>query len=436
MSSIPPWFKLPEQPSLQPTNADSVTPVVIVGCGLAGCHVAFELATRGINVVLLDACDTVGGGASGNSIGIVKPFVTRSPGRSDQFYKAAFDFLLARFDTNAQLRDEAQFNECGVLQLFEREFPLNDSYTTCSADEASALAGVQINSPAVYFKRAGWLNPCTLCHALVQHPNIEVRLQQRVCAIYRNKNALSVAIENGTEKDKEKNVDSVTKNNKTTQIECSTLILANGPNANEFSPTSELPIIAARGQTSRFAVTGKTVLKTVVTGKRYAVPDGNSVVVGASFVRNQTDTKILLCEHEENQTALNALLPTLKFNPNAQSGFCAIRATTPDRFPIVGPIPRLSSYPQDYARLSDGLPEHRFPNASYYEGLYVIGGFGSRGIVSTPYCAKLLADYLLSSTDQYNASGDEGIENLSNWSDQLHPGRFKVRDLRRTRGLT
>ena len=204
---------------------------------------------------------------------------------------------------------------------------------------------------------------------------------------------------------------------------------------NKFSSTCALPIVAARGQSSRFAVSGNAVLKTVVTGKRYAIPDGKSVIIGASFVRDQTDTQIRRCEHEQNRTGLNTLIPTIDIDPEALSGFCAIRATTPDRFPVVGPMPQLSGYPENYARLSDGLPGHRFPNASYYKGLYVISGFGSRGIVSTPYCANLLADYLLGSADQNRKNSDEDSEILSSWSAQLHPGRFKVRDLRRTRGL-
>lgn len=435
MSTAPPWFKLPEYSPLTPGSAASATPVVIVGCGLAGCHTAFELATRGIKVILLDASDTIAGGASGNAAGIVKPFVTRSPGHADKFYRAAFNFLLERFDSDKRLSDAAQFNECGVLQLFERQYPPNNTYTTCSASEASVLAGVQINSPAVFFRRAGWLNPSTLCQALVQHQNIEVRLQHRVSAITKISDVWSIAIEQGSEQDKERKAGKHTDVNTMSCIECSTIILANGANTNQFSPTRELPIIAARGQTSRFSLTENAVLKTVVTGKRYAIPDGSSVIVGASFVRDQTTTLLTHSEHEQNRSGLNTLLPSLGIDTIAHSGFCAIRATTPDRFPVVGPMPKIPNYPIDYARLRDGLPEHRFPNASYYKGLYVIGGFGSRGIVSTPYCAKLLADYLLGSTDYYKTSSEKDTENLSGWSAQLHPGRFKVRELRKARNL-
>lgn len=427
MSTIPPWFRLPEHTKLAPKSADLACPIVIVGCGLAGCHIAFELATRGKEVVLVDGSDTVAGGASGNSAGIVKPFITRSPGRADQFYKAAFNFLMERFDADKRLHEAAQFNQCGVLQLFEREYPYNNAYTTCSAHAASVFAGVRVTSPAVYFERGGWLNPAALCQALTDHQNIEVRLQHSVRSIIKKRGNWLVACGKGAGVNAE--------NSAVERIECATLILANGPNANKFSPTAELPIIAARGQTSRFTTTGTAVLKTVVTGKRYAIPDGNDVVVGASFIRNETDTQLLTSEHAQNLDGLHTLLPALNFDRNAHSGFCAIRATTPDRLPVVGPMPIISNYSHDYARLSDGLPEHHYPNANYERGLYIFGGFGSRGIVSTPYCAKLLADYLCGSAGQDETKTDEHTDCLSSWSALLHPGRFKVRDLKRTRGL-
>ena len=77
MSTTPPWFAAPEHEPL-----DSVT---VIGAGLAGCHTAFEIARRGHKVVLLDSADTVAGGASGNTAGIVKPFVTRNRSEVDNY---------------------------------------------------------------------------------------------------------------------------------------------------------------------------------------------------------------------------------------------------------------------------------------------------------------------------------------------------------------
>jgi len=427
MSATHPWFKLPEQRQPLPKGSASDASVVIVGCGLAGCHTAFELANRGINVIMLDSSERVAGGASGNTAGIVKPFVTRSPGITDRFYASAFSYLIERFASDQRLCKAAQFNQCGVLQLFENEYPASNAYTSCSPREASTLAGVHIDSPAVFFKNGGWLNPSALCKALIAHKNIEVRLQHRVASISRANNQWSVAIETGAE----------TNTNHTVKqrIECQLLILANGQHANRFGPTQDLPIAAARGQTSRFTAAGDATLKTVVTGKRYAIPVGKDVLVGASFTRDLSDTQILACEHKQNLAGLTALLPSLPIDPVAHSGFCGIRATTPDRFPMVGPVPDISTYHHDYARLKDGLAEHRFPNASYQDGLCIIGGFGSRGIVSAPYCAKLLVDHLCGSIERSKTHKNENTPDLASWSALLHPARFKVRELKRARGL-
>lgn len=441
MPTTPPWYVLPQQHPNKKTvatsdsNSSAKKQYVIVGSGLAGCHTAFEIAQRGFNVRLIDASDTVAGGASANSAGIVKPFVTRSPGITDNFYAQAFTYLIDRLYTNERLCKAAQFNQCGVLQLLERAYPINDCYSNCTPAQSSQLAGVDINAHAILFTRGGWLNPAALCQAIVEHHNIELQLNTVVRNITQTDSGWSLTIDaNSSQHD----------------IHCDGLILANGHQLNQFAPTTELPIIPARGQTSRF-ICENHALKTVVTGKRYAIPDDNSVIVGASFIRNNEDKALSAIEHQENLSGVNALLPSLHPQPEAVSGFCGIRATTPDRLPLVGPVPEFSQYRKDYALLKHGLPHHSFPNARYRPGLFVIGGFGSRGIVSAPYCAMLLARYLCEPVQAGNEtiSGNKESVNkleqlpdsqltdktLTSWSTLLHPGRFLVRGMKRSHHL-
>lgn len=412
MSTNPPWFALPKRKRLAAECSDVEAQVVIVGSGLAGCHIAFELAQRDIKVILVDAGDTVASGASGSNAGIVKPFVTRAPCLADKFYETAFAYLINRFDEDEALRCAAQFNQCGVLQLVEHAYGDNDAYTNCSAQQASELAGVNLNTPALFFDRGGWLNPAMLCQALVQHHNIDLRWQCAIESITKNDSQWTIATGNDT-------------------LNCQTLILANGNHLNHFDQTRELPITPARGQTSRFTDTNGSSLNTVVTGKRYAIPDGASVIVGASFSRNNLDQQISEAEHQQNLTGLATLLPSLQPHPTPVSGYCGIRATTPDRLPMVGPVPDFARYRCDYALIKHGLPQHQFPSAHYQEGLFVIGGFGSRGIVSAPYCAKLLADYLCDTDQCSKVNALNHHQPLASWSQLLHPGRFIVRELKR-----
>jgi len=240
-----------------------------------------------------------------------------------------------------------------VLQLLERAYPQNDEYANCTASEASALAGTAINSHALHFDKGGWLNPSALCRVLVTDSHINVQLNTFMRAIEKAGSGWTLSLN--------VNGDSI-------KHHCQILVLANGANINAFAQTAALPIVAARGQTSRFGLLNKTELKKVVTGKRYVIPDNKDLIVGA----------------------LNNLLPDCLVTGRAKSGFCATRATTPDRLPILGPVPAFDQYRADYALLKNGLPENRFPVASYQDDLYVIGGFGSRGLIIYSMVVKLM----------------------------------------------
>ena len=460
MSTTQPWFVLPEKPTVD-------EPVVVVGAGLAGCHTAFELAQRGVRVLLIDAGSDIASGASGNRLGIVKPFVTRNAVQpaeapltrgsvdsngysnsssssssssngngngngngknsdggntdkqadlSNQFYQAAFDYLLQKLSNDASLVNQSIFNACGVLQLIDKRFPDSDFYEPCDAQRASELAGVPIHSEALYFARGGYLDSYALCNSIVDHPNITVQLNCRVNRIEQRDKKWTLHLNH---------------NDENNTLKCGTLILSSGEQLNQFTQTSELPITGARGQTSHFNTADSlpTKLRTVVTGKCYAIPQGESVVVGATFRRNSSDKNFSDDDHTQNLNHLQKMLPTLGVMSHANGGFCAVRATTPDRLPLVGPVPDFEAFKHDYNRIKDGLPEHRFPSARYQNNLYVIGGFGSRGIVSAPFCARLLAHHI----STFNPSDNDHLaqHNLDDWATLLHPGRFLIRALKR-----
>jgi len=461
MTAIAPWFVLP-------TQSKRCEQAVVLGAGLAGCHVAFELAERDVHVQLLDAGVNVAAGASGNTVGIVKPFVTREPHDTNAFYLSAFDFLINRLTNNASLKRQAEFNACGVLQLLEHRYPENKAYQVCDAAQASKIAGLPIDSHAIYFARGGYLNPKALCSAIVKHPNIDLQLNTPISDMVRKHSQWQ--LQQAGDKP---------------PIVCDTLILANGEQLNRFDQTRELPITPARGQTSCFAMntmhdrqtlpeyllsdnepssgamhTG--VLQTVVTGKRYAIPCDSSVIVGASFARNNQNTELTDEDHAANLQGLTSLLPSIDVRADAIAGFCGTRATTPDRLPDVGPVPDFQAYRQNYELIRNGLPAEEFKNATYQDNLFVIGGFGSRGIVSAPYCAMLLAEHICnvktpentpasnasesnssvsistassSSTSNPSENQDRSAGDLSSWSTLIHPGRFIIRDLKRARPL-
>jgi len=418
MQITPPWFVLPDPHK-------NCEPVIILGAGLAGCHTAYELATRNVKVVLLDANRNIAGGASANPVGIVKPFITRDTDFASQFYIEAFNFLLDRLDTNHALREQSAFNACGVLQVVDKTYPNNPIYQTCTSAQASKIAGTFIDNEAIYFARGGHLNPQAMCKFVVNHPNIEVMLNTSVTKVTCNNSIWSLTTE-PTIRDL---------NNTDKTLTCNTLILANGESLNHFEQTQALPITSARGQTSGFKTTTPNTLKTAVTGKHYAIPINDTVLVGATFKRDDNNKTPQRADHDKNFIGLQKLLPSLETKSNSVSEFCGIRATTPDRLPIVGPVPNFAAYNQNYELIKHGLPENQYPNATYQDNLFTIGGFGSRGIVSAPYCAMLLAEQLCKTTqsiaDPSSQNKLASPHELENWLSLLHPGRFAIRALKR-----
>lgn len=391
----------PPRPGLPGKNNE----LIIVGAGLAGCWLARLLAEKGIPSHLLDQSDKVAGGASGNPAGIAKPFVTRSPCEAAAFHISAFQYLLSRLDA-LQLEQSSGFTDCGALQLLRRPYPASKIFLNLDAREAAGYAGMPVHSAALAFTKAGWLNPQALCHSLVKHPLITVCPSTKVNAIesvsgHRVQPQWSVKMADQQDRLSDH------------------VVLALGHNLNSLPQTQRLPNSPARGQLSRFALRARSpVPGCVISGKHYVIPDGRTVLVGATFDRSDLSTSITENDHAVNLLGLKQTLPDIDVEENALSGYAGIRATTPDRLPLVGPVPDFGLVLDTYKDLRHGRPTARYAPLPVVPGLYVLGGLGSRGIVTAPYCAHLLANWL---------AGGKHFSSAS----LLNPARFLIRDLRR-----
>lgn len=378
---------------------------VIVGAGLAGCWLARTLAERGVRVCLIEQNNSVAVGASGNPAGIAKPFVTRTPSLAMQFYALAHDYLLQQLSL-LKLAEQT-FIPCGVAQLVQRAYPTSTLYQRMNAMQADQKIGHNSHSEAIFFASSGWLNPDKLCNLLVRHPLIDLKLDQTLSGCRRN---YTVNQPPGWTLHFEQHE----------QRHCNHLVLATGHSLSMLPETRELPVVPARGQLSRFELDlPGSAPSCIVNGKHYVIPDGNTVLVGASFQRNIDHSQILENEHEQNRMGLARLLPDLQINPIALAGYAGVRATTPDRLPLIGPIPDWLQCSEIYARLRHGDRASQYAPLPLEKGLYVLGGFGSRGIVTAPLAAKLLADYLM------------GYNTLQEWSPLVNPARFRIREIKR-----
>lgn len=403
--------------------APSTRQFVIVGSGLAGCWTARLLAERGIPVSIVDRHAQVANGASGNPAGIVKPYVTRSPCLAMNFHELAHRYLLRQLD-HLQLATSSGFQACGVLQLIQRNYPDSIYYQQLDAASATARAGFPIHSHAIEFVQSGWLNPQALCRSLLEHHLIDTHFGVSVSALGRTMNpGVEAQVANWALNLSDGQV-----------MNADRVILACGEALDLVPAAQHLPLIPAQGQISRFALAPRTASPhCVINGTHYVIPDGDSVLVGATFKRDCVDSTVTQEDHALNRSGLQQLLPGLSVNPEAIAGYAGIRATTPDRLPAVGPVPDFNAAARSYADLRHGRTNAHYPALPLIDDLFLIAGLGSRGIVTAPLCAHLLVELLIGTTEKTDKPLDPANHTgrWQDWASLINPVRFLIRNLKR-----
>lgn len=396
---ISPWFALPE-----PHPIDHAT---VIGGGIAGCQIAHALAKRGWQVTLLERHARLATEASGNRAGVLTPKMTAEPGWGETFYRQCFVYAIQQIRELEAAGQVIEWAQCGALQLAhepreaarqqalrERDLP-PDFIQILDQQAASAVAGIPLPTGASYFPQAGWVNPASLCAALVAHPQIEVR----------------------------------TLTHATRLPSTGITIIASGREADQLAETAFLPFLPVMGQTSRaVASAASALLKTTLGHEGYLTPAiAGQHIFGATFVRNVRDAVLDDAADVTNFQQLAQHLPDFarslvaERSRSIEGSHAAIRMTTPDRYPVVGALPDVDFFRQAYADLRHGRASQGFPQAHYQQGVFVMAGFGSRGLTTSGWCADLLAAII----------GGEPLPAEVTLYGQLHPARFLIRQLKR-----
>jgi tRNA 5-methylaminomethyl-2-thiouridine biosynthesis bifunctional protein len=213
------------------------------------------------------------------------------------------------------------------------------------------------------------------------------------------------------------------------------MVVANASDALQFEQTNHLPLKAIRGQVSYLPATPASAkLNTVICSEGYIAPANNTAggslehCPGATFNLRDNETALRTQDHQTNLKHLHEHLPALatgwnELNPETLMGRVAFRCATTDYLPVVGPAPVLENFLQDYAPLRKDARSFVPVAGSYWPGLYVNLGHGSRGLAYTPLCAELLAAHIC----------DEPLPLARDLVQALQPARFIIRNLQRNR---
>lgn len=394
-----------------PRRSTSSRRIAIIGGGIASACLVKLLDTdtrQRVSVTLFCADEALAERASGNAQGAVYPLLQADHTPTTQFYNQAFSYALnfyRRYSATA-------WHPTGVLQLgfndsirkrqhaiVSRNHYPAELVQAVDVDQAKLLSGINVEYPGLFFKNAGWLSPRQAIQTMINHSKTKVFTLTRVTAIQPRSNAQGwqlTALNIATGEHFTEHFDDI--------------ILANGADLTNLDPQTKtakgLIIRTVGGQVSQVrshddATATADKLKVVICHKGYINPAVQGIhCLGATYTKlapealhdylktpasdnigapkpsGVDDKQAEPAPHSRAGDDQANLEITHRYTPlrfsQSVSNRRAIRATTPDHLPLVGSHPGYSQRP----------------------GVWVLGGLGSRGLTSAPWCAALLIDQI------------------------------------------
>ncbi len=343
--------------------------IAVVGAGIAGCTLARTLLARGMNVTLIDKADAPGSAASGNPAALLAPRLPRERTVLGRIMAASYLHAVRFYDVLASEGATVWFGERGGLALArnadeaERQSRAISAFgwpeevmRQVDAQEAAALSGIETEAGGLWFSAAGTLNPL----AIAKHLARDIRyVQADVGGFEKTPGGWVLTAHDGT------NIGAY-----------GAIVLAAGVGLMDMPGASHWPLRANRGQLAYLSeLRGGPRVPITYGGylsPKIPLPNGQmGHVLGATYARRDevpdADWHTLRKEDEAQMLSILAdHLPSID-GAEPMGGRVSLRATIRDYVPLAGRVD---------------------------QGLYVLGGLGSRGFLTAPLLSELIADQL------------------------------------------
>lgn len=334
---------------------------IILGGGIAGASIAYQLHHRGLDTLLIEA-DAICSGGSAAAGAFLSPKISK-PSPYKAYLNEALAFSLAFY----QMHFPDLLHKEGLYKIpLDREDKIR-----CRGYEPYIDFPWTHAEDGYFFPEAGIVDPAALTHALLS--GIDVVEKSPVDTI--------------------RHLDGYWILNETYRTKY--LILATGT-APDLLPLPYLPRKKIGGY--RYDVTFAGMQR--LHGNRHKsvsvstyLPHAQKVIVGATHIRGECDLNA--AADADRYGLIDAAREIVSMEDLRIEGtYAGYRSFTYDYFPILGPVvdaaKTLERYP--YLRSGTKVPPERF---LYHPNLFMHAGLGSRGFVFAPFNAAVLCDQLL-----------------------------------------
>ncbi len=393
--------------------------VLIIGGGLAGCSSAYALANSGWKVTLIEREPEIANKASGNSLGVVYCKLSGNQDASSDYYRQSYLYALWHYQQIHSVHN-IEYSQTGLLQLAydDREKArqlsiLNkpSSSHLCravNAIEASEKSNLALNTGGLFFPSGSFLNPKALCKSYIDHPAIDVINSTE--AIRLNHDKALWHIESSSD----------------FSAKAQAVIIANSLDTQNFEQSKGYPLTSNLGQIDQFPKSEAQNPNCIVCAKGYLLPAHKGLQTIGGYTNSNSDGLKDKDATRRNLALLNTIDPDLSshfagVSPTVKRS--ALRCSSPDYLPLVGPIEDRQLCLDIYKDLQRNAHKKIPHEPAYHRGLYLNVGHGSHGLTSTPIAATYLASLL----------NNEPLPLNNSSLNCLHPIRFLIKDLKKQR---
>lgn len=329
-------------------HAEATPRVAVVGAGIAGASLARAFRGLGLRSTVIEA-SRPGAGASGFAASLVTPrldagdrsiaaLYASALERAGALYAAVPDAVLAKgvLQLEQAPRDAARHAKVAAQDLWPE-----GAMTVLDAHACAARLGEPVETGGLLMQDAMAIRPAAVLEDWLASAEVlraEVAGLERLDGVWRLTGADGGIV-----------------------AEAEVVVLAAGLGNAALAPNIPLAPVAGQADT----VTGVT--GGAVAWGGYAVPTGEGLLYGATHDRGVTAPEVSEAASRRNLETVAGRLPGLAARiagADATQARVAVRATTPDRLPLAGALG---------------------------EGLFILGGMGSRGFCASPLLAEHVA---------------------------------------------
>ncbi|EAI2899885.1 bifunctional tRNA (5-methylaminomethyl-2-thiouridine)(34)-methyltransferase MnmD/FAD-dependent 5-carboxymethylaminomethyl-2-thiouridine(34) oxidoreductase MnmC [Campylobacter upsaliensis] len=363
--------------------------VAIIGAGISGALLAYELSLRGFEVEIFEKNATLYEGASSNESGILSSLILNPQSALGNFSLNAFVEASRFYRQILDLKLKGVYEFAYTLQMQQRFFTQKDN------------AYFQIAQNKAFLDYGGHIYPKEILSSLFEKAGVKIYFNHHFSHYERENETFNLIFKNASKRCK-----------------FGILIYTLGADAKDFLHYEAMLLSRVRGQLTHLKPFFKTEFP--LSSKAYICPPkSNLQVIGATYDRLNTNPKGQRKDDKEN---LEKIKEFLKGDEEIEilGSRVGFRSYSSDRFCIAGAAYDEEFYKQNYKALlwhknKPQISPQNIPN------LYLSLAQGSRAFSSSVLCARYLCALI----------NDEPLGFYADFIPHIHPARFLIRKLKK-----